>query len=223
MDPRVDSPSLDNVILSQRDVLDCCCSKEGSRTRNANKKNKGESAAESAPHSLLLGSLPACSAFDARNEEKSRVCLSHFFLCSQRVVLEEEGGLVGTFFCPCCVYLSILSPASPLFLLFFFYSPHFFTLLGPASLTSSLSPPLIPQFCPFPHLQHTNTNSYTPVHFFIMLTFTFDIELNTDQPFIVDLDMRPNHTETLSGVIALKLDRPEVFKVATIAIHGHRK
>lgn len=56
-----------------------------------------------------------------------------------------------------------------------------------------------------------------------MLSFAFDIELNTEQPFIVELNMDPNHTETLSGVIALKLDRAEVFKVATIAIHGHRK
>ncbi|GJJ77207.1 hypothetical protein EMPS_09566 [Entomortierella parvispora] len=54
-----------------------------------------------------------------------------------------------------------------------------------------------------------------------MLSFAFDVELNTEQPFIVELNMNPNHTETLSGAISLKLDRPEVFKVATIAIHGH--
>jgi hypothetical protein len=53
--------------------------------------------------------------------------------------------------------------------------------------------------------------------------FTFDIELNTEQPFIVELDMAEYNTQTISGSIALKLDRPEAFKVATIAIHGHRK
>ncbi|KAG0203361.1 hypothetical protein BGX28_004359 [Mortierella sp. GBA30] len=51
--------------------------------------------------------------------------------------------------------------------------------------------------------------------------YSFDIELDTDQPFIVELDMADHHTQTLSGAIALKLDRADSFKVATIAIHGH--
>ncbi|KAG0054878.1 hypothetical protein BGZ83_010216 [Gryganskiella cystojenkinii] len=51
--------------------------------------------------------------------------------------------------------------------------------------------------------------------------FTFDVELNTEQPFIIELDPRPNHVMTLMGCISLKLDRAEVFKVATVAIHGH--
>ncbi|KAF9925784.1 hypothetical protein FBU30_004490 [Linnemannia zychae] len=50
--------------------------------------------------------------------------------------------------------------------------------------------------------------------------FTYDIELDTEQPFIVELEMDKN-VQTLSGAIALKLDRSESFKVATIAIHGH--
>ncbi|KAG0316023.1 hypothetical protein BGZ97_007534 [Linnemannia gamsii] len=51
--------------------------------------------------------------------------------------------------------------------------------------------------------------------------FTYDIELNTEQPFIVELDLNESNYQTLSGAIALKLDRSESFKVATIAIHGH--
>ncbi|KAF9086796.1 hypothetical protein BGX29_008037 [Mortierella sp. GBA35] len=51
--------------------------------------------------------------------------------------------------------------------------------------------------------------------------FTYDIELNTEQPFIVELDLEERNTQTLSGAIALKLDRSESFKVATVAIHGH--
>ncbi|KAF8940724.1 hypothetical protein BGZ58_005052 [Dissophora ornata] len=50
--------------------------------------------------------------------------------------------------------------------------------------------------------------------------YTFDIELDTDQPFIVELDMT-GQPQTISGAIALKLDRADSFKVATIAIHGH--
>jgi hypothetical protein len=53
--------------------------------------------------------------------------------------------------------------------------------------------------------------------------FTYDIELNTEQPFIVELDLNESNYQTLSGAIALKLDRSESFKVATIAIHGHSK
>ncbi|KAG0346690.1 hypothetical protein BG004_001084 [Podila humilis] len=51
--------------------------------------------------------------------------------------------------------------------------------------------------------------------------YTYDIELDTDQPFIVELDMADYNTQTLSGAIALKLDRPEQFKLASISIHGH--
>ncbi|KAF9585650.1 hypothetical protein BGW38_001368 [Lunasporangiospora selenospora] len=51
--------------------------------------------------------------------------------------------------------------------------------------------------------------------------YSFDIELDTDQPFIVELEMEEYNTQTISGAIALKLTRPEAFKVATIAIHGH--
>ncbi|KAG0223924.1 hypothetical protein B0O80DRAFT_437976 [Mortierella sp. GBAus27b] len=51
--------------------------------------------------------------------------------------------------------------------------------------------------------------------------YTFDIELNTEQPFIVELDMDEYHTQTISGAIALKLDSAESFKLATVAIHGH--
>lgn len=53
--------------------------------------------------------------------------------------------------------------------------------------------------------------------------FTYDIELNTEQPFIVELDLNQTNYQTLSGAIALKLERSESFKVATIAIHGHSK
>ncbi|KAG0006887.1 hypothetical protein BGZ65_002295 [Modicella reniformis] len=51
--------------------------------------------------------------------------------------------------------------------------------------------------------------------------FTFDIELDTEQLFIVELDMAEYNTQTISGAIALKLDRAETFKIATVAIHGH--
>ncbi|KAF9425751.1 hypothetical protein BGZ94_007253 [Podila epigama] len=51
--------------------------------------------------------------------------------------------------------------------------------------------------------------------------YTFDIELDTEQPFIVELEMAEYNTQTISGAIALKLDRSEQFKVATIEIRGH--
>ncbi|KAF9991015.1 hypothetical protein BGZ75_007199 [Mortierella antarctica] len=51
--------------------------------------------------------------------------------------------------------------------------------------------------------------------------FTFDIELDTPQPFIVDLELEDYNTQTLNGAIVLHLERPEKFKVATVAIHGH--
>ncbi|KAF9177927.1 hypothetical protein BGZ51_008280 [Haplosporangium sp. Z 767] len=51
--------------------------------------------------------------------------------------------------------------------------------------------------------------------------YTFDIELNTDQPFVVNLKPEDYHTQILNGAIAINLDRPEKFKVATIAIYGH--
>lgn len=53
--------------------------------------------------------------------------------------------------------------------------------------------------------------------------YSFDIELDTEQPFIVELEMEEYNTQTISGAIALKLDRAEQFKVATIAVHGHSK
>ncbi|KAG0371008.1 hypothetical protein BC939DRAFT_465193 [Gamsiella multidivaricata] len=51
--------------------------------------------------------------------------------------------------------------------------------------------------------------------------YTFDIELDTEQPFIVELDMAEHKAQTISGVIALKLGRADSFRIATIAIHGH--
>lgn len=53
--------------------------------------------------------------------------------------------------------------------------------------------------------------------------FTFDIELDTAQPFIVDLELEEYNTQTLNGAIVLHLERPEKFKVATVAIHGNSK
>ncbi|KAI1314642.1 hypothetical protein EDD11_001894 [Mortierella claussenii] len=50
--------------------------------------------------------------------------------------------------------------------------------------------------------------------------FTFDIELNTAQPFIVELDT-DSTTQLLSGAIVIQLSQPEKLKVATVAIHGH--
>ncbi|KAK3825607.1 MAG: hypothetical protein J3Q66DRAFT_328139 [Benniella sp.] len=50
--------------------------------------------------------------------------------------------------------------------------------------------------------------------------YTFDIELETDQPFVVVLD-RDSQVQTLNGAIVLHLDKPESFKLATVAIHGH--
>jgi len=54
-------------------------------------------------------------------------------------------------------------------------------------------------------------------------SFTYDVELDTEQPFIVELDLDEKNVQTLSGAITLKLDRSESFKVATVAIHGHSK
>lgn len=53
--------------------------------------------------------------------------------------------------------------------------------------------------------------------------YSFDIELDTEHPFIVELEMEEYNTQTISGAIALKLDRAEQFKVATISVHGHSK
>ncbi|KAF9916931.1 hypothetical protein BX616_002416 [Lobosporangium transversale] len=50
--------------------------------------------------------------------------------------------------------------------------------------------------------------------------FTFDIILNTEQPFIVELDTK-SQLQTLTGDIVLQLDSPEKFKVAKVDIHGH--
>ncbi|KAF9198107.1 hypothetical protein BGZ49_001179 [Haplosporangium sp. Z 27] len=54
-----------------------------------------------------------------------------------------------------------------------------------------------------------------------MNKYSFDIELDTVQPFVVDLDLSGNSTQTISGAIVLKLAKPESFRVAEIAIHGH--
>ncbi|KAI1314748.1 hypothetical protein EDD11_001763 [Mortierella claussenii] len=51
--------------------------------------------------------------------------------------------------------------------------------------------------------------------------YTFDIELDTDQPFIVELDMEDHHTQTINGALILTLSRAESFKIATVAIYGH--
>ncbi|KAG0252390.1 hypothetical protein BG011_007007 [Mortierella polycephala] len=53
------------------------------------------------------------------------------------------------------------------------------------------------------------------------MRYTFNVELNTDQPFVVDLHPEDYQTQVLSGAIAINLGRPEKFKAATIAIHGH--
>ncbi|KAF9170112.1 hypothetical protein BGX21_006633 [Mortierella sp. AD011] len=51
--------------------------------------------------------------------------------------------------------------------------------------------------------------------------YSFDVELDTDQPFIVELETDGQTVQTLSGAISLKLSKAESFKVATVAIHGH--
>ncbi|KAF9112132.1 hypothetical protein BGX27_003945 [Mortierella sp. AM989] len=51
--------------------------------------------------------------------------------------------------------------------------------------------------------------------------YSFDVELDTEQPFIVELDTSGSDCQTLSGAIVLTLSRAESFKLATIAIHGH--
>lgn len=51
--------------------------------------------------------------------------------------------------------------------------------------------------------------------------FTFDIELNTEQPFIIDLKADSHHNQTVEGAIVIQMDRAEHFKVATVGIHGH--
>ncbi|KAG0329138.1 hypothetical protein BGZ99_003289 [Dissophora globulifera] len=51
--------------------------------------------------------------------------------------------------------------------------------------------------------------------------YTFDIELDTDQPFIIELDLAESKAQTISGAIVVDLDRADSFKIATIAVHGH--
>ncbi|KAG0315964.1 hypothetical protein BGZ97_007654 [Linnemannia gamsii] len=51
--------------------------------------------------------------------------------------------------------------------------------------------------------------------------FTFDIELHTEQPFIIDLKADSHHSQTIEGAIVIQMDRAEHFKVATVGIHGH--
>ncbi|KAF9349561.1 hypothetical protein BGX26_012160 [Mortierella sp. AD094] len=50
--------------------------------------------------------------------------------------------------------------------------------------------------------------------------YTFDIELFTEQPFVVQLEQGHRNTQTLSGRLVIQLEKPEDFKVATVAIHG---
>jgi len=61
-----------------------------------------------------------------------------------------------------------------------------------------------------------------PLFIHSIMGYTFDIELETDQPFVVVLD-QDSHVQTLNGAIVLHLDKPESFKLATVAIHGHGK
>ncbi|KAF9134065.1 hypothetical protein BGX30_012058 [Mortierella sp. GBA39] len=51
--------------------------------------------------------------------------------------------------------------------------------------------------------------------------FTFDIELYTEQPFIIDLKADSHLSQTIEGAIVIQMDRAEHFKVATVGIHGH--
>ncbi|KAF9346609.1 hypothetical protein BGX26_001871 [Mortierella sp. AD094] len=51
--------------------------------------------------------------------------------------------------------------------------------------------------------------------------YSFDVELDTEQPFIIELETGDQSVQTLSGAISLKLSRGESFKVANVAIHGH--
>jgi hypothetical protein len=53
--------------------------------------------------------------------------------------------------------------------------------------------------------------------------FTFDIELDTAEPFQVQLDLSQKRAQTLSGAIAFQLDAPETFKLAEISIVGNSK
>ncbi|KAG0016068.1 hypothetical protein BGZ81_011411 [Podila clonocystis] len=51
--------------------------------------------------------------------------------------------------------------------------------------------------------------------------YTFEVELDTAQPFIVDLEVEEYNTQVLSGNIILHLEKPESFKIATVAVTGH--
>ncbi|KAG0340440.1 hypothetical protein BG004_006403 [Podila humilis] len=53
--------------------------------------------------------------------------------------------------------------------------------------------------------------------------YTFDVELDTAQPFIVDLVVEDYHNQVLSGNIILNLEKPESFKIATVSLVGHRE
>ncbi|KAF8940038.1 hypothetical protein EDD21DRAFT_393256 [Dissophora ornata] len=52
------------------------------------------------------------------------------------------------------------------------------------------------------------------------MRYTFDIELDTDLPFVVELNQQSNRTQVLSGWIVLQLSQPEQFKVVKVAIYG---
>ena len=53
--------------------------------------------------------------------------------------------------------------------------------------------------------------------------FTFDVELNTAEPFQVLLDLQQKRSQTISGAIVFHLDNPETFKVANISIVGNSR
>ncbi|KAF9993806.1 hypothetical protein BGZ80_001579 [Entomortierella chlamydospora] len=50
--------------------------------------------------------------------------------------------------------------------------------------------------------------------------YSFDIELFTKKPFVVDLELGQCHTQTLSGRLVIHLEKPEDFKIANVAVHG---
>ncbi|KAF9190785.1 hypothetical protein BGZ49_003662, partial [Haplosporangium sp. Z 27] len=50
--------------------------------------------------------------------------------------------------------------------------------------------------------------------------YSFDIELFTDEPFVIELSSQRINSQLVSGRIVLHLDKPEDFKVATVRIHG---
>ncbi|KAF9104873.1 hypothetical protein BGX27_009918 [Mortierella sp. AM989] len=51
--------------------------------------------------------------------------------------------------------------------------------------------------------------------------YTFTVELYTEEPFVLTVDQGDKHVRTLSGRVVLELSKPENFKIATVAVHGH--